>query len=172
MITSKIQKLAAAKETVARLESEIEAELQSELASLHENYGFADVETFIVAVNEAAGGGTVRKRHKKRSTLMKSRTRTTITETIRARVKKLVQAGKSGSSIANAMGISLPSVQNIKKALGLVKRRGPKKKTPKKHRAQKTTVKKAPAAVQAAAPAAEKSESAATLSPKYQGVGS
>jgi DNA-binding CsgD family transcriptional regulator len=37
-------------------------------------------------------------------------------------VKKLVKAGKSGSQIAKAVGISLPSVQNVKKALGLVKK--------------------------------------------------
>jgi DNA-binding CsgD family transcriptional regulator len=38
-------------------------------------------------------------------------------------VKKLVGAGKTGSEIAKSLGISLPSVQNIKKALGLVKSR-------------------------------------------------
>ena len=38
-------------------------------------------------------------------------------------VKKLVEAKKTGAEIAKALGISLPSVQNIKKALGLVKAR-------------------------------------------------
>jgi DNA-binding CsgD family transcriptional regulator len=38
-------------------------------------------------------------------------------------VKKLVEGGKTGSQIAKALGISLPSVQNIKKSLGLVKAR-------------------------------------------------
>jgi len=42
-------------------------------------------------------------------------------------VKKLAKAGKTGSAIAEELGISLPSVQNIKKALGLVKARKPKK---------------------------------------------
>jgi transposase len=70
----------------------------------------------------------------------------------RARVKKLVQAGKSGSQIAKAVGISLPSVHNIKKALWLVKSRGSKvkqasakKKPAKKMPAKKRSVKKAPA---------------------------
>jgi hypothetical protein len=35
-----------------------------------------------------------------------------------------VQAGQSGAEIAKAFGISLPSVQNIKKEAGLVKARG------------------------------------------------
>jgi DNA-binding CsgD family transcriptional regulator len=38
-------------------------------------------------------------------------------------VKKLVAAGKTGNEIAEALSISLPSVQNIKKALGLVQKR-------------------------------------------------
>jgi hypothetical protein len=33
-------------------------------------------------------------------------------------VKKLVKAGKSGAEIAKEVGISLPSVQNVKKAAG------------------------------------------------------
>lgn len=40
---------------------------------------------------------------------------------MKAEVKKLVQAEKTGPQIARAVGISLPSVQNIKKELGLVK---------------------------------------------------
>jgi DNA-binding CsgD family transcriptional regulator len=39
---------------------------------------------------------------------------------VRAEVKKLFEAGQTGAEIANAVGISLPSVQNVKKALGLV----------------------------------------------------
>ena len=40
-----------------------------------------------------------------------------------ADVKKMVDAGKTGAEISQALKISLPSVQNIKKALGLVKAR-------------------------------------------------
>lgn len=46
-----------------------------------------------------------------------------ITDETRAQLKKLVEAGKTGSEIAKSLKISLPSVQNIKKALGLVKKR-------------------------------------------------
>ncbi len=49
------------------------------------------------------------------------RKRAVITDETRAEVKRLVEAGKTGAEIAQALGISLPSVQNIKKALGLVK---------------------------------------------------
>jgi len=46
-----------------------------------------------------------------------------INDATRATVKKLVEAGKTGAQIAKEVRISLPSVQNIKKALGLVKAR-------------------------------------------------
>ena len=47
-----------------------------------------------------------------------------ITPEIVEKVKALATAGKTGSAIAKATGISLPSVQNLKKKLGLVKARG------------------------------------------------
>ncbi|MES2697761.1 MAG: helix-turn-helix domain-containing protein, partial [Verrucomicrobiota bacterium] len=50
------------------------------------------------------------------------RTRSVITDDTRAEVKKLVEAEKTGAEIAKALKISLPSVQNIKKALGLVRK--------------------------------------------------
>lgn len=52
------------------------------------------------------------------------RKRAKITPEVKAQVKAGVEAGKTGSAIAKEAGISLPSVQNIKKELGLVKSRG------------------------------------------------
>jgi DNA-binding CsgD family transcriptional regulator len=51
------------------------------------------------------------------------RTRAKITDETKTQVKALVDEGKTGAEIAKALKISLPSVQNIKKALGLVKAR-------------------------------------------------
>jgi len=59
--------------------------------------------------------------------------RAKITAAVRATVKNLVKAGKSGAQIAKAAGISSASVQNIKKALGLVKTA---KKAPRKAKAK------------------------------------
>jgi hypothetical protein len=50
--------------------------------------------------------------------------RARITPELKAQVKTLVEAGKTGAVIAKELGISLPSVQNIKKEFGLVKKRG------------------------------------------------
>jgi hypothetical protein len=55
----------------------------------------------------------------------------------------MVNAGNTGVRIAQALGISLPSVQNIKKALGLT--RESKKPSPKtKARKQPTKAKSVP----------------------------
>lgn len=49
--------------------------------------------------------------------------RTKITPEMKQKLKALAQAGKTGAEIAKQIGISLPSVHNIKKELGLVKKR-------------------------------------------------
>lgn len=77
----------------------------------------------------------------------KPRGRARITDEVKAKVNELVKEGKSGSQIAKLLGISLPSVQNIKKASGLVKARGPRAKAPK---AAAAAVAPAPAPVAAA----------------------
>jgi hypothetical protein len=170
MVTSMMKELAAARKNLAELERTVETELHQELAALHEQYGFSDVKSFLKAVRSAAlgnGRGNGRKvgRPEKAAAIPKTRKRAVITDATRAEVKKLVQAGKSGSQIAKAVGISLPSVQNIKKAAGLVKSRGskakeaPAKKKPAKKRAvRKAPAKKAPAAPQSPAPAAAPGE--------------
>lgn len=125
MVIPKIKQLAAAREKLAQLERAVKIELRKELSALYESYGFADVKSFIKALRSAAGGP--RKARKvgrpKKTAAPKIRKRAVITDAIRAKVKKLVKAGKSGSAIAKAAKISLPSVQNVKKALGITRPR-------------------------------------------------
>ena len=145
-ITDKFTELAEARAKVATLQVAIEAELNKELAALPASYGFASAADFVAAVTKAAGKRPGRKPGKAKPVSApavtvaptaapaavaqpaapakkKRRKRAVITDATRAQVKKLVKAGKSGSEIAKAAGISLPSVQNIKKALGLVKKK-------------------------------------------------
>jgi len=135
MISPRIKRLAAAKAEIARLELSI----TEELASLPAAYGFDTVDTFIVAIKAAGRGGAGRR---KKSAAPKIRKRAKITDAIRAKVGKLAKVGKTGSQIAKALKISLPSVQNVKKALGLVKTA---KKTAPKPKARRASAK--PAAV-------------------------
>ncbi len=124
MVTAKIKQLAANKAKVAALEKSIAAELNRELAGLPQAYGFDNVDAFVAAVR--AAGGKRRGRPAKAAAAApagKRRKRAVITAETKAEVKKLVGEGKTGAEIAKTVGISLPSVQNIKKELGLVKGR-------------------------------------------------
>jgi hypothetical protein len=151
MAFPKIRKLIAARKRLARLEKIVSTELPRELAGLFERYRFADVHSFLDAVRGAAGGrntrGGLRSKKAAVAPKAKKRKRAKITDAVRARVKKLFHAGSSGSKIAKAVGISLPSVQNIKKAFGLVKKRGSKAK---KVRATRKPAKRKPARAAAA----------------------
>ncbi len=134
MVTDKLKELEAARAKLASLEQSIQSELHKELAKLPAKYGFAKADDFIAAVRAATGGKRAAKGRAAKAAPApakggrggpgkKRRSRAVITEATRAEVKKLAEAGKTGAEIAKAVGISLPSVQNIKKALGLVKKR-------------------------------------------------
>lgn len=123
MVSSKLKELKAARAKLASLEKSLEAEL----ATLPEKYGFASAAEFVAAVSKASGGKGGRKVRRSKAAApaggKKRRKRAVITDETRSEVKKLVEAGKTGKEIASQLGISVPSVQNIKKALGLVGKR-------------------------------------------------
>lgn len=129
MAINKIQALEAAKAKIsakiARLEQKIAAQRQRQLAGLPSKHGYDSVEDFIAAVRQANGGkGKGKGRGRAAGAAgQKRRKRAVITDATREAVKKQAEAGKTGAAIAASLGISLPSVQNIKKALGLVKAR-------------------------------------------------
>ena len=93
-----------------------------ELASLHKTYGYGSIKEFVKALRTSTGKAP-KARKGKGAPKAKRRKRAIINDETRANVKKLVESGKTGSQIAKSLGISLPSVQNIKKALGMVKAR-------------------------------------------------
>lgn len=129
MITDKLKELEALKQRAAALEAAVAEERTRALAALPTDFGFANAHDFVAAVLAASGGrgrGRGRPRGRPPGTGRaagpgkKRRRRAVITDEMRAQVKKLSEAGKTGAEIAKAVGISLPSVQNVKKALGLV----------------------------------------------------
>lgn len=153
MVYSKIKELADARAAVESLEQSI----AEHLAGLPSTYGFASMDEFIIAIRDARRGN---RRSQAKPVAAKRRKRTKLTDSIRAKVGKLVRDGKSGSYIAKALGISLPSVHNIKKALGLVKSSKKPAGKPKRTRApakgaSKLKV-KAKRAIASKAPVAEK----------------
>lgn len=122
IVSSKLKELAATRAKLASLEQAVQTELRKELAALPTKYGYASAEEFVDAVLTASGRRG-RGRPAAATGGKKRRARAVITEETRTQVKKLVEGGKTGAEIAKIVGISLPSVQNIKKALGLVKKR-------------------------------------------------
>ncbi len=122
IVSAKLKELESARARLASLEQAVRDEMTKEMAALPAKYGFESAEDFIEAFR-AATGARRRGRPAVKTGGKKRRTRAVITDETRAVVKKLVEAGKTGSEIAKQVGISLPSVQNIKKALGLVKSR-------------------------------------------------
>lgn len=124
IVSSKLKELEAARAKLASLEQAVQVQLKKELAGLPGKYGFGSADDFVQAVRAAAGGRGGRRKGKVGPPAGKKRRhRAVITDATRTQVKKMVDAGKTGGEIAKAVGISLPSVQNIKKALGLVKKR-------------------------------------------------
>jgi hypothetical protein len=125
MVTKQIKELEATKAKIVALEKSIAKRLHKELASLHKTYGYGSLNEFVKALKASTGsaGKGRRGRPAKAAVKAKRRKRAIINDDTRANVKKLVESGKTGSQIAKSLGISLPSVQNIKKALGLVKAR-------------------------------------------------
>lgn len=115
-----IKKLEAARSKVTKLEQAISEKRNRELAGLPAQYGFDSLNSFIKAVRAASGGKISKSASSSKSG---RRSRAVITDETKENVKKLVAAGKTGSEISEQLGISLPSVQNIKKELGLVKAR-------------------------------------------------
>ena len=123
MVTKKIKVLEVARAKVAALEAAIAAQLDAELSSLPEKYGYQSAKEFVKAVMASSGGRKTRAKSVKAPKATKGGKRARITDETRESVKKMVGEGKTGAVIAKELGISLPSVQNIKKALGLVRAR-------------------------------------------------
>ncbi len=126
MVTEKIKQLAELKEKAAKLEAMVVVERKAELAALPSAYGYDSLKAFVKALKEAAGKKRGRKPGKakgKPGRPPSKRKRAKVTPEIREKVKAAVQAGTKGAAIARQFGLSVQTVQNIKKAFGLIKPR-------------------------------------------------
>lgn len=125
MPSDKLKTIAAYKAKIAALEKAVASEQRAKLSNLHKEVGLESTDALI----EALMGLSKRFRKVKASSRSK---RTRITPAIKAGVGKAVKAGKKGVEIAEEFGISIPSIQNIKAELGLVKKRSAKKAAKKR----------------------------------------
>ena len=123
MLSKKLKELQAARDRLASLEKTMEAEL----AALPAQFGFDSAQAFADAVVKAAASGArpARKagRRKGAAKPKGTRKRSVVTDELRQQVKQLAEAGQTGKQIKAATGLSLPTIQIIKKSFGLVKSR-------------------------------------------------
>jgi len=131
MFNDQLAKIEKAKAEIAAAEAKLASDRVSALAKLPSDFGYDNLNAFIKAVKAAYGkGGKAAKGKPGRKPkaaapkAAKKGKRAKITDEVKAQVKAMVEANKTGQEIAKALGISAPSVQNIKKALGMVKARG------------------------------------------------
>ena len=113
-------KIAQYQKKIAQLERGL-VKFNQQLTQLPAKFGFKSMADFIAALRQADTAGPGSKLVAQKPT--KRRKRAVITADTKSKVKQLVAAKKTGQEISKALKISLPSVQNIKKALGLVKSR-------------------------------------------------
>lgn len=132
-----IAELEKAKAKLAQAEAKLSADRVAALSKLPSDYGYANLNDFIKALKDAEGKGAKKSKTAKASKGAKAPKapkapkaaqdakgkRAKITDEVKAKVKALAEAGKTGQEIAKELGISQPSVQNIKKAFGMVKAR-------------------------------------------------
>lgn len=134
MFNEQLAKIEKAKADIAAAEAKLSADRVSALAKLPSDFGYDNLNAFLKAVKAAYGkGGKAKGKPGRKPKAAAAKApkakggkgkRAKITDEIKAQVKSMAEAGKTGQEIAKALGISAPSVQNIKKAFGLVKARG------------------------------------------------
>lgn len=117
MANNTFAQLEQARRKVAALEKKL-TQQKKRLAQLPAKMGFKSMSDFIAALQLIS---EVPLAVKAAGQVKKTRRRAKITPEIVAKVKFLVSKKKTSRAIAKEVGISLPSVGNIKKKFGLVR---------------------------------------------------
>lgn len=146
MLSKKLKEISSVKAKLAALEQQVTKQREAALAALHRDFGFGSVEELIAALRGLGKGKAPAKRGRKKKAVgrprkavakkaaaapkaakkgaPKKRKRAKITPALRNAIIASVKAGKTGAAVAKEHGVSLPTVQNIKRDAGLTKTRG------------------------------------------------
>jgi len=121
---------------VATAKAQYEQSKAEFLATLPGELGYESADELIAAIRQISKGGkkaspTTSPVAPAKAPKKGRRTRATITEAMRAQVVSLLKEGKTAKLVASTVGVSIPSVQNIKKAAGMVGEKAPQAKAPK-----------------------------------------
>lgn len=139
---------------VADLKAQYEDARIEFLATLPAELGYESVEDLIAAIRQGGKPATKKEPSAKAAKKKGRRRRATITEAMRDQAESLLRGGKTAAFVASEVGISIPSVQNIKKAAGLVGKKAGAVKPAKaaKSKPAKKAVRKAKKAAPTAVP--------------------
>jgi hypothetical protein len=126
MLNKKLKEISLYKAKIAALEKSILAERQTKLKKLQSDLGYGSTADLIEAlrslngaaptasrgkVSTAAAGGPGRKRRK----------RAKVTDEMRQGMVTALRAGGKAGDVAKQFGVSIPTVQNVKRAAGLTR---------------------------------------------------
>jgi transposase len=125
MLSKRLNELAQQKAKLIELEKTILAERESAIQRLHLDMGYATRADLIKALREAdkrrPKRGPKAAAAKPAAAAGKKRRRAKVTAELRAGIEAAIRQGGTGSAIAKKFGVSLPTVQNIKRAAGLTR---------------------------------------------------
>jgi hypothetical protein len=122
MNISTLYKLKVATEKASSLQRDWERQ-KRKLLALPGRLGFGSVRELQAALTLVSGSGAKDSTAGVRLVAKSPRKRAVITPEIKRKVKEFVTRGNTNHEVATTLGISAPTVQNIKKELGLVKPR-------------------------------------------------
>jgi hypothetical protein len=124
---STLTALQQAEAQVEALRKKVGKERSGRLKTLHLSFGFASRGQLIDALSELGGSGRPGRPPAAAKSAApvgrKKRKRARITAEMKAEIIKAIKEGASGLTVAKRFSISSQSVQNIKKAAGLVQAR-------------------------------------------------
>jgi len=108
----------------------LESKIRRSLSKLPQQFGYSSISELISALQEIEAGerskkpyGSFKLQKKAAVGAVKRKKRAKVTPEMVKMVEEMVKAEKTGNEIAKTLKVSLPTVQNIKKKLGLVKKR-------------------------------------------------
>lgn len=123
-IPDQIKELEQLQNQAAALKSKIEEEREAKLASMHEDVGLESTEALIDALQGLAKAPPKKKKRIKAPAIKRKRPR--LTPAQKEKIANAIKDGLKGTEASRKFGVSLATVQNIKKSFGLVKSRGKK----------------------------------------------
>lgn len=94
------------------------------MASMHEDVGLESTEALIDALQGLAKAPPKKKKRIKAPAITRKRPR--LTPAQKEKIANAIKDGLKGTEASRKFGVSLATVQNIKKSFGLVKSRGKK----------------------------------------------